>query len=371
MIKSRNIIDNPMFRVSIMLVSLLVVATLSIVFLERTSVDLKNYGEALWWTIVTITTVGYGDYTPDTLGGRILAVFLMFSGIGLMAVVTGTISSVFTTKKIMEGRGLDMIKDKKHLIICGWNNNVEKVLQCLAQIGHTMKQDVVLINDLQENQLNTILAKYNNLKLKYLIGDYTNESTLTKANITEADSIILLSSDSHGNDDEKIILTTLTVKNLVPSIKVVASVAERDKIPYLKKANADEIITNENFKSFLAATHIIEPGVPQAVNQLLDVHSPHRFKSEKIPENLVGKTFKDLFEYYKEENSICIGTYIENESLGISEFLSSEEDVLDRFIEKKIRESGHTLSEQSQVEVFINPENEHILSKGEGALLIL
>ena len=107
------------------------------------------------------------------------------------------------------------------------------------------------------------------------------------------------------------------------------------------------------------------------MNQLLDVHSPHRFKSEKIPENLVGKTFKDLFEYYKEENSICIGTYIENESLGISEFLSSEEDVLDRFIEKKIRESGHTLSEQSQVKVFINPENEHILSKGEGALLIL
>ena len=156
MIKNRNIIDNPMFRVSIMLVSLSVIATLSIVFLERNSVDLKNYGEALWWTIVTITTVGYGDYTPDTLGGRILAVFLMFSGIGLMAVVTGTISSIFTTKKIMEGRGLDMIKDKKHLIICGWNNNVEKVLECMAQIGHTMKQDVVLINDLQENPLKSM-----------------------------------------------------------------------------------------------------------------------------------------------------------------------------------------------------------------------
>ena len=371
MIKNKNIIDHPMFRVSIMLLLLSIIATFSIVFLERNSADLKNYGEALWWTIVTITTVGYGDYTPDTLGGRILAVLLMFSGIGLMAVITGTISSVFTTKKIMEGRGLGMIKDNKHLIICGWNNNVEKVLQCMGQIGHTMKQNVVLINDLQENQLNSIVAKYSNLKLKYIIGDYTNEDTLSKANIAEADSIILLSGDDHNNDDERIILTTLTVKNLVPSIRVVAYVSERDKIPYLKRANADEIITNENFKSFLAATHVIEPGVPQAVNQLLDVHSPHRFKSEKVPEDLIGKTFKELFEYYKGKDSICIGTYLENESIGISEFLSSEEDVLDKFIEKKIKESGHNLSEQSQVKVFINPENEHIISKGEGALLIL
>ena len=63
----------------------------------------KNIGNSLWWAIVTMTTVGYGDMAPVTLSGRLLAIVIMLSGIILVALVTGTISSIFTTKRIMEG----------------------------------------------------------------------------------------------------------------------------------------------------------------------------------------------------------------------------------------------------------------------------
>ena len=61
-----------------------------------------SLGTSLWWTIVSMTTVGYGDYAPKTELGRILAIFIMLSGISLIAIVTATIASSFTTRKIIK-----------------------------------------------------------------------------------------------------------------------------------------------------------------------------------------------------------------------------------------------------------------------------
>ncbi len=57
--------------------------------------NIHNYPEALWWAIVTVTTVGYGDRFPVTGGGRMVAVILMLLGIGLIGVLTATVASVF------------------------------------------------------------------------------------------------------------------------------------------------------------------------------------------------------------------------------------------------------------------------------------
>jgi voltage-gated potassium channel len=55
--------------------------------------NIETFGEAVWWAFVTITTVGYGDYYPVTLGGRFVAVAMMAVGVGLVGVVTATFSS--------------------------------------------------------------------------------------------------------------------------------------------------------------------------------------------------------------------------------------------------------------------------------------
>lgn len=74
---------------------LIFVASLSIYGVESTQPEsqITTFGDALWWSIVTVTTVGYGDIVPVSIVGRFLAVCLMLGGIAIAGVVTATIAS--------------------------------------------------------------------------------------------------------------------------------------------------------------------------------------------------------------------------------------------------------------------------------------
>jgi voltage-gated potassium channel len=72
------------------------------VFFERHAVGptaIHSYGDALWWAVVTVTTVGYGDKIPMTGAGRVVATGLMLTGIGLVGALTATIASLFVQQQ--------------------------------------------------------------------------------------------------------------------------------------------------------------------------------------------------------------------------------------------------------------------------------
>ncbi|ETI69082.1 potassium channel family protein [Neobacillus vireti] len=91
-----------------------VIALLFITAIPMTWIEpsFHSYGDALWWTVVTTTTVGYGDLYPETNVGRIIASILMFVGIGLIGVVTGTVASIFSNKKGDLPERLKYVRDK-------------------------------------------------------------------------------------------------------------------------------------------------------------------------------------------------------------------------------------------------------------------
>ena len=59
---------------------------------EQRGANITNLGDAFWWAVVTITTVGYGQYYPVTLAGRLIAILVMFSGIGIIVTLVGMLS---------------------------------------------------------------------------------------------------------------------------------------------------------------------------------------------------------------------------------------------------------------------------------------
>ncbi|TVQ52346.1 MAG: potassium channel protein [Phycisphaerales bacterium] len=77
-------------------------ASLLVMDLERENSDLNTFGEALWWSVVTSTTVGYGDRVPLTPAGQFVAVLLMILGIGLFGTLAATLTSALTAGRSTE-----------------------------------------------------------------------------------------------------------------------------------------------------------------------------------------------------------------------------------------------------------------------------
>ena len=67
--------------------------------------EFPNVWLGLWWAVQTVTTVGYGDVTPASVGGRVIAAVVMVSGIGFLTVVTATIAAVFVESSRRRLRG--------------------------------------------------------------------------------------------------------------------------------------------------------------------------------------------------------------------------------------------------------------------------
>jgi voltage-gated potassium channel len=64
--------------------------------------NFQSIGSGLWWAVQTVTTVGYGDYVPATLAGRLIASFVMLAGIGFLTVITAAITSAFVSRSRVE-----------------------------------------------------------------------------------------------------------------------------------------------------------------------------------------------------------------------------------------------------------------------------
>ena len=332
-------------------------------------------GEApFWWAIVTMTTVGYGDYAPSTSEGRIFAVLVMFAGISLTAMFTAVISSIFVAKRIREDKGLEKVNVKNHIILCGWNRNADKIIDSIQYLSEGRQKDLVLINDLDEETVARLKTRYRDIQLHFVAGDYTSEQILQRASLEAADTIIIIPSDVDAtiqNPDEKTILATLTIKGLEPNKRLIAYLYSRENLTHIKRANADEVVISDDFGAFMLASHVMDPGIPQTLNRLLDNVSENRFKRMDIPNKFVGQSFDNLFNHFRNINgSLLVGLFSEEENLGIGEILSADTSALDAFIERKMKEGGISLQEESKITTVINPDKNYKIKVGERAIII-
>ena len=368
----RKLIRNSFFQVGAGLFIVMIIGGVVIMYLEAGSITEKE--TPFWWAIVTMTTVGYGDFSPSTPEGRLFAVFIMFAGIALVSLLTASISSIYVAKRIREDKGLEKINISDHIVLCGWNQNAESIIDSLRNLSEKDSLHLVLVNDIHEDIVNHLRNKYKDIDLHFVAGDFTSEEILKRASIEDANTVVVIPNiddEKIGSPDDKTIFATLTIKSISSTVRVVAYLMQRENLTHIRRANVDEVVLSDDFGAYMLASHVMDPGIPQTTKGLLNASSDERLKRVDIPSQFIGRPFDDLFNYFRSTNgSILVGLFSEEENLGIGEVLSADSSALDAFIERKLNEGGISLQEESKVTTVINPKSNFLIEEGQRAIVI-
>ncbi|HEY85955.1 MAG TPA: cag pathogenicity island protein Cag26 [Chloroflexi bacterium] len=277
-------------RLLLFILLLLVVSSIAVSFLEP-GISLIN---GFWWSIVTLTTVGYGDISPATIGGRVIAVILMLFGIGLLGTLSATIASFLIDLKLKENRGMSSFDFENHIILCEWNHQARTVLQELRADPHTAEAPIVLIADIE-------MKPVDDDDLHFIQGNVTDE-TLERGNLDRAKTVVILGDTSLDDTsrDAKAVLTTLTVESINPDAYTIVELENEANVKHCQRANANEIIVASELSSNLMARAALNHGISKVISEVLSVKSGNELYKIPLPASMAQRPFIEIFTEMKQ-----------------------------------------------------------------------
>jgi voltage-gated potassium channel len=270
-------------------------------------VDITN---AMWWSIVTLTTVGYGDISPATQGGRLVGAVLMILGIGVLGAFTGQVASLLTERKRLKEKGLLVESNlSDHIIFSGWSSRARAVLDTLRADERGAKRKVVLIAERDE-------APVRDKNLTFIQGK-TNNDTLRRANVGTADTVICFADPAVDEEsrDAKVVLHLLTVESLNPDAYTIAEVELASSIEHCRHANADEVIVGSEFTSHLMSRASLDHGISNVVSEMMNPRTGVEIFKVPLERSMDGEPFSTVLRRVKEEHD-CIVLGVETRDNG-------------------------------------------------------
>lgn len=278
------------------LVALILLGLLSAVGLWRLEPE-RPLEDWLWWSVVTLTTVGYGDITPASPSGRLIGIALMFCGIGILSMFTASIASFFVELNLKRERGMDILSLEGHIILCEWNRRAPEILRELRSDSRTAHASIVLVATMDNKPVDDDL-------IFFLQGEATDEN-LRRANIETAKSVIILGDDrlDPGARDAKAVLTTLTVESLNPDAYTIVELVRTENVRHCQRARADEIIVGHQFSSHLIASAAVDHGISKVISEVLSSRSGNDLRMISMQPAYAGETFVHVLTQEKSMNS--------------------------------------------------------------------
>ncbi len=198
------------------------------------SIEGWGWINALYMTVITVSTVGYGELHPLSESGRIFTMFLIAFGVAIVAAAFSVISKTifqYQLKLFMEKRGMhksiDSIKD--HIIVCGYGRMGSNVVTALKNAG----RKVVVVENVQQ-----IADDVERDGFLVIAGDATEDEVLTSAGIERACALVA----TLGSDADNLFLT-LTARGMRPDLNIISRVEDENNCRKFTKAGATRVVS--------------------------------------------------------------------------------------------------------------------------------
>lgn len=254
--------------------------------------QIKSLFDAFYLSVVTLSTVGYGDLTPVTTGGRLVAMGLIFTGLGILSFFTSILVSAFSDK-VHDMRSqrvyTELNRFEAIVVICGFGRVGQHIAQQLAR----HQQAFVIID---KNEVAVEQAK----QLDYLAihADASNNQVLLNAGVNRNVSAILCTT----GDDVTNVYITLTGRQLDPGVRIIVRAFRRENVKKLYQAGANQVIDPYEIAGMVAAEYVGQPVAFEAILGIM--HEEKEFIMETIAaqpgSSIVGKRIAEIdLEHYK------------------------------------------------------------------------
>jgi len=230
--------------------------------------NIKTFFDAFYFTFISLTTVGYGDITPQTYAGRIVVVATVVGGVGLFSLFTAILSSGFIEYLERIRKGMVEFKTlKNHIVICGWNETGRYIVKEIRKNPKLFKKHIVVITQHEgENIPKECFVKF---------GDPTKEDTLLSVNITLADLVIILAEKKEALNEDTIdarsSLVALLVRSLTSKAFIIAEYLKEENAKAAKKRHlANKIIIAGEYLGKLIGKSVIQPQSIEVLEELFE-----------------------------------------------------------------------------------------------------
>ncbi len=240
-------------------------------FVERDSQDISLL-DSIWWAIVTMTTVGYGDFYAKTFIGRfVISYACMILGIGIIGSLIGVITSILIDLINRKRRGLMDIAFKNHVILCGYPNE-KKIKYFIHEIKNTSKYSkckMVLITEKLEELPEDIKTE-----ISFIRGMPTDLDILHKANVKECKAVFVIADDPHDpRSDERTFVIGTLIESIEEEIKreinTIVEVVNANNIKNMKKMTINSCISIDGMISKMMVQELENPGIVDILSQII------------------------------------------------------------------------------------------------------
>lgn len=256
---------------------IILVGGLSIYLAEATvNPNLQTPADGMWWALVTLSTVGFGDITPLTLLGRVIGAALIVCGMFSMAFFAGTVGSTLISAVIgLRKEQFRMSRHIGHIVVMGYDPGSAMLLDLLARELPESEHEMVILSN-RERPMEVPP------RFSWVQGDPTKESELSKVRLEHASKAVVVASreESPQRADAITILTLFTIRSYLANrstpkrraspLYVVGEILDTENVHHARAAGADEVIESTRLGFSMMAHAVTSPGTAAIMASVAD-----------------------------------------------------------------------------------------------------